>query len=157
MPHVADALASIFRATFSGRSLEPWFLDYARGPWATHEWTTAQYARMFPSSSMGSKDMRQYFADRLRDANVTLALLAIAAQRLTAWDVAEARSACRDALSGTPSPHAARVLSLSALTAGEGRVQVRKWLRADDENAPTLAMLEAVTFVPPKVSATYAA
>lgn len=157
MPHLADTLASLFRPTFTKNSLEPWFLDYARGPWATHEWATAQYARMFPSSELPGKELRQYLAERIRDANTTLPLLAIAAQRLTAWDVAEARSACRDALSGAPSPQAARVLSLSALTAGEGRLQVRKWLRADDENAPTLALLEAVTFAPPKVSATYAA
>jgi hypothetical protein len=53
-------------------------------------------------------------------------------------------------------PHARRVLALSALGAGETRTKVKSWLSADQENAPTLAMLESFGWSGPKVQADFA-
>jgi hypothetical protein len=75
---------------------------------------------------------------------------------LATWDEAEARDACRDAFNRASSPHARRVLALTALGAGETRTKIRRWLAADPENEVTLKMLESYGFVAPKVTADFA-
>lgn len=155
MPHAADALSQLFKEIFRQGSLQDFFLDYAASDWATHEWSVAYYGRMFPSSKVPRRQIRNYFADTVRSANTSLPLLAVAAQRLAAWDPAEARTAFRDAFKSS-SPHGRRVLALAALDAGETRTKVRSWLKADAENLPTLAMLESRSFAAPKVQAYFA-
>lgn len=93
---------------------------------------------MFPSALIPRKAIREFFANAVRDANTGLPLLAVAAQRLSSWDKGEARAACRDAYKRASTPHARRILALSALEAGESRTKVKSWLSADSENAPTL-------------------
>jgi hypothetical protein len=156
MPHASDAWARLFRDVFTSPSLQDWYLDYAASDWATHEWSVAQFGRMFPSSRAPQRRLREFFASAIRDANTSLPLLALACQRLGAWDPVEARSAYRDAFRRAASPHARRVLALSSLGAGETRTQVRTWLTTDPENAPTLAMLEHYGFHGPKVQTDYA-
>jgi hypothetical protein len=111
---------------------------------------------MFPSGRAPRKPLREFFAERVRDANTELTLLSVAAQRLAAWDKAEARSAANDAYRRAATPHARRVLALTALSAGETRTRVRKWLAADIENAATLKMLEERGWSGPKVQADFA-
>jgi hypothetical protein len=156
MPHVADAWSRLFKEVFTDESLQDWYLDYAAGDWATHEWAVAQFGRMFPSAKTAKKKLREFFASAVRDANTGLPLLAVSAQRLSVWDPAEARDACRDAYRRSSTPHARRVLALSALGAGETRTKVKSWLSADPENAPTLAMLETFGWSGPKVQADFA-
>lgn len=62
-----------------------------------------------------------------------------------------------DAFNRAASPHARRVLALTALGAGETRTKVRKWLAADLENEVTLKMLEAGGFGAPQVTKDFAA
>lgn len=156
MPHVADSWAELFKTVFTHASLQDWFLDYADSDWATHEWSIAHFARMFPSGKKPRKQLRQHFANKVRDANTSLPLLAVAAQRLSAWDQTEARASFRDAIKRAPTAHSRRVLSLAALEVGETRTIVRKWLGADKENYPTLRMLETEGYAPRKVNAAYA-
>lgn len=156
MPHAADAWSRLFKEAFTHSSMQDWYLDYASSDWATHEWSVAHYGRMFPSTKPVRKPLREYFAAAIRDANTTLPLLSVACQRLASWDPAEARAACRDAYRKAGSPHARRVLALTALGVGETRTKVRTWLQADKENAPTLAMLETYGFVAPKIQADFA-
>lgn len=156
MPHVADACSRLFREVFRSSSLQDWYLDYATGDWSTYQWSVAHFGRMFPSSRPPRKALREYFSTVVRDANTTLPLLAVAAQRLCAWDEEEGRAACRDAYRRAGSPHARRILALSALGAGESRTTIRRWLRVDKENYPTIQMLEHYNYSPLKVTADFA-
>jgi hypothetical protein len=134
MPHVADTWARLMQENFRRGDLQDWFLDYTASGWATHDWTVSQFARMLPSSRVPRQAVRDFFADAVRDSNTTIALLSVTAQRLCAWDPAEGRDACRDAMKRAGTPHARRVLALSALGAGERKATVRRWLDADKEN-----------------------
>jgi hypothetical protein len=156
MPHVSDAWSRLFKEAFTHASLQDWFLDYAKSDWAAHEWSVAHFIRMFPSQTKPRKPLREFVAAAVRDANTSLPLLAVAAQRLTAWDPEEGRAACRDAFSRSPNAHTRRVIALSAIGAGETRTLVRRWLNADEENVPTKKMLEEYGFVPPKVQRDFA-
>lgn len=89
-------------------------------------------------------------------ANTALTLLAVAAQRLSAWDEVEGRTACRDAFRRAGSSHTRRVLTLCALGAGESRSTVKRWLDVDEENLPTLRMLESFGYTAPKIKADFA-
>jgi hypothetical protein len=156
MPHVADTWARLMQENFKRGELQDWFLDYTAGGWATHDWAISQFARMLPSSRPPRQAVREYFADAVRDSNTTIAMLSVAAQRLCAWDRAEGRDACRDAMKRAGTPHARRALALSALGVGERRATVRKWLDSDKENYATLRMLDDRSFVSPKVSPYFA-
>lgn len=95
MPHAADALFRLFKEAFTHDSMQDWYLNYARSPWATHEWSVAQLGRTFPSGKRVRKPLREFFATAVRDANTSLPLLSVASERLASWDKAEARDACR--------------------------------------------------------------
>lgn len=146
MPHGADALALLFKGVFTQGSLQEWFMDYSSSDWASYEWSTAHFARMFPSRSKPGKALRQYAADRVDDPATTLPLLAVAAQRLAAWDRSEYRAVARSALKKTSHPQARRLIALCALNAGESRRTVTAWLRQERENDLTLRVLEDRNF-----------
>jgi hypothetical protein len=156
MPHAADELAPLFKSWFKSPSLQDWFLDYSRGEWASFQWSTAQYARMFPSNRIPQKATRDFFAEIIASADTSLPLLAVAAQRLAAWDPGEARVVVRAALARTSHPQPRRVLALAALGAGEPRANVRRWLKQEPENDVTLRMLEYYNYGTPKLDAHYA-
>ncbi len=126
--------------------LQEWFMDYSSSDWASYEWSTAHFARMFPSRSKPGKALRQYAADRVDDPATTLPLLAVAAQRLAAWDRSEYRAVARSALKKTSHPQARRLIALCALNAGESRRTVTAWLRQERENDLTLRVLEDRNF-----------
>ncbi|RSM46338.1 hypothetical protein DMA12_11110 [Amycolatopsis balhimycina DSM 5908] len=152
MPHAADAWSRVFKENFTSPELQEWYLDYASSNWATHQWSLAHYGRMFTSLERPEADLIQYFSTVVRDANTELPLLAVAAQRLCAWDAEEGRSACRDAHGRASTPHARRVLSLAALGANEQRSTVKRWLDEDRENYPTVKMLEFMNYHPPRIT-----
>lgn len=156
MPHAADAFAPLFKHVFTAPSLQDWFLEYASSDWAAFEWSVAQYARLFTSHRSPRKVTRDFYARKVADTDTSLPLLSVAAQRLAAWDPAEARAVIRAAMGRTSHPQSRRVLALAALHAGESRGTLRRWLRQEPENAVTLAMLEHSHFVPPKVSSDFA-
>src|SRR5512144_1292647 len=104
MPHAADALAPPLKSIFSLSSLQDWFLDYASGPWASYQWSVAHYARMFPSNIKPRKETREFMSSRVDDADSTLPLLAVAAERLSSWDPAEYRAVARAAVRRSSHP-----------------------------------------------------
>ncbi len=156
MPHAADSLAGLFKLVFTSASLQEWFLDYARSDWAVFEWTVAQYGRMFSSSSTPSKAMLDYVESIVANPGRPLPLLALASQRLAAWDAVRARAVIRAAMSAASDPLARRALAMASLNAGEPRRMVKKWLAQHDANRVTLEMLEASHFRPRDVVTTYA-
>jgi hypothetical protein len=156
MPHAADALTELFKLRFKQGSLQDWFLDYARSGWASIQWSVAQYLHLFSSETRPRKAMREYVAGLVDDAGTSMSLLAVAAQRLCAWDPQEARAVLRQVAARTDHPQSRRVVALASLSADEGRTTVRKWLAQDDDNRVTLDMLESRKFVAPKVNDTYA-
>jgi hypothetical protein len=156
MPHAADAWSRLLKEVFTNDSLQDWYLDYVGSNWATHEWAIAHFGRIFPSSVKPRKPLRDHFEEAIRDANTGLPLLAVAAQRMGAWDPDEARDAYRDGYRRSATPHARRVLALAALKAGENRTTVKGWLSMDVENSPTLAMLESFGWNGPKVQTDFA-
>jgi len=156
MPHGADALALLFKQFFTTGSLQDWLLYYAESDWAAFEWSTAQYLRMFPSARKPKAATVAFAAEALSNVDTSLPLLAVAAQRMSAWDPPEARAIARDVMRRTSNPHARRVIALAAMNAGEGRTSVRRWLDSEPENAVTLAMLEKHGFGGLKVVVDYA-
>jgi hypothetical protein len=156
MPHGADALALTFKQFFSQPSLQSWLLSHVRSPWAVFEWSTAQFCRMFPSGKVPARPTRDFFAGVMSNADSSLPLLAVAAQRLSTWDPSGARTLARDALRRTSNPHARRILALAALNAGETRAVVKRSLASEPENVVTLKMLEKFGFRAPKVVSDYA-
>lgn len=150
MPHAADALAKLFKVAFRSPILQEWFLDYARSDWASFQWSVGQYARMFPSRRRAQKVIRDFFSEVVADPHSSLPLLAVAANRLAAWDPSEARAVIHAAIASMSHPQSKRVLALAALQAKEPRATVRKWLRQEDKNDVTLRMLLHYNFVPAK-------
>jgi hypothetical protein len=156
MPHCADTLSAYFGSRYVAEGLQDWFLGEVSGAWALLQWPEAQYFGMFDSSVTPNENLLAYSEQRLDHMNTELPLLALAAQRLASWDPGRARSAISSALEHRTNPQEIRVLALAALTAGESKYMVRKWLKQEDANAPTLHMLEEYKFAAPKVSAKYA-
>lgn len=156
MPHVADSWAELMKEVFTQSSLQDWFLEYAASDWATYEWSVARFGHMFPTAKRPRRALRDFCSTAIRDSNTSIPLLALAAQRLTAWDPPEGRAASRDGIKRASTPHARRILALAALGAGETRTTVRKWLRQDKENYPTLRMLESEGYAARKVAKTFA-
>jgi hypothetical protein len=156
MPHAADGWSRLFKEAFTNGSLQDWYLDYVASDWATHEWSVAYFGRMFPSETKARRPLCDFFEQSIRDANTGLPLLAVASQRLGAWDAGAARDSYREGYRRSSTPHARRVLALAALGAGETRAKVKSWLSMDRENAPTLAMLESYGWKGPKVQQDFA-
>lgn len=155
MPHAADALMPLFKDAFTHGSLQDWFLEYAKSDWASYQWSVGQYVRLFPSNVRPRKALRDWAASMVDDSDSSLPMLAVAAQRLAAWDPGEARAVIRSALSRSAHPQNRRALVLAALSAGEPRATVRKWMAQEPENHTTLELLKHVNFVAPKVIADY--
>jgi hypothetical protein len=154
MPHAADALAALFKQMFTHGSLQDWFLDYAASSWASFQWSVAKYLHMFPSATKPRKALREFVSAVVSDADSPLALLAIACQRLAAWDPQEARAAFRATAPRIDHPQHRRVVALASLVSVERRTTVRRWLD-DDDNQVTLHMLEQAKFAVPNVDAIY--
>lgn len=156
MPHAADALTLLFKLRFTQGSLQDWFLDYAQSGWASIQWSVAQYLHLFPSATRPRKALRDYVAGLVADSDTSMSLLAVASQRLCAWDPPEARAVLRQVAARTDHPQSRRLVALVSLAAEERRTTVRKWLAQDDDNRVTLDMLESRKFAVPKVNEVYA-
>lgn len=156
MPHGADHLARLFRETEAWRDLPGWYLDYTKTDWARLEWPVALLATMFPSSERVSS-LCDHFGHLVASGSASLPLLSVAIQRLAAWDAAKARQAAQEASRTSDHPLARRSLALASIGAGQERHVVRKLLGEFEENAQTLAMLEATNWTAPKLVADFAA
>jgi hypothetical protein len=139
MPHAADILARLFRESGHWSDLGGWLVEYASSDWAVSEWSVAQFATMFPSDHDAPEAVFQFLADRL-STDSSLPMLAVAAQRLAAWDPAEARVRIRDRADSAAHPLERRLLALAAVAADDEPAFVRGILAEFEENAPTLAM-----------------
>jgi hypothetical protein len=145
MPHAADILARLFRDSEHWQELEDWFLEYADSEWAVSEWSVAQLATMFPSEGPIGDDVFDFLADQLLGGS-SVPMLAVAAQRLSAWDPDEARVLIRERAETVTHPLERRILALSALGAGDEPNFVRALLSEFEENSATLDMLSARRF-----------
>lgn len=153
MPHASDHLARLFRDSGAWNDLQDWYVEYCGTPWACVDWSTAHLGTMFPSNEVGSGVVRDFLSEQI--ASPSLALSALAAQRLAFWDRDLARQAIRDAAHSANSPLARRVLALASVNAGEKRAAVRKLLGEFEENQLTLKMLEATGFRKPRVNSDF--
>jgi hypothetical protein len=145
MPHAADILARLFRDSDYWRELDEWLVEYAGSDWAVSEWSVAQFSTMFPSHEDVPDSISSFLADRVL-ANSSLPMLAVAAQRVSAWEPDDARVLIRERAENTAHPQERRILALSAVAAGEEPGFVRGLLSEFEENAPTLEMLKARRF-----------
>lgn len=156
MPHGADHLARLFRDSVGVADFQDWFLEYAHSPWATYEWSTANFGTAIRTSGRRPrKATRDYFAGVLADGRTSLPLFALAAQRLSHWDPDACRLAIREAVRNTTSPHHLRVAALAALASGEPRSTAKRWLTGR-ENRLTLEMLEDRSYRVPSPTPDYA-
>ncbi|MGH9194167.1 MAG: RNA-directed DNA polymerase [Acidimicrobiia bacterium] len=153
MPHASDALARLFRDSSAWRDLQDWYVDYCRTSWACVDWSTAQFGTMFPSSDPGTGVVRDFLAERVDDES--LAVAALASQRLASWDSDTARQAIREAAKTANHPLHRRILALAALIAGEKRAFIRGLLREFRQNDLTLRALEAMNFRRPRAKADF--
>jgi Reverse transcriptase (RNA-dependent DNA polymerase) len=154
MPHCADFLARLFRDSGESRNMIDWYLDYAVGPWGRIDWTLAQLGTMFSAQVAKSLSLEEYFSDLLAK-NRSLALTALASQRLASSEGTNARFILRETAASSDSPMQKRVLALASLQASESRPVVRRILSEFEENAVTLEMLEERGFRPPKPVSDY--
>lgn len=150
MPHGADHLARLFRHSGAWHDLDDWYLNYASGEWAMIPWSVAQLGTLFPVDEYREKTA-QHFAEELSGGNAPLPFIAVAAQRLAAWDSDTARVAIREAAKTAQHPLIRRTLALAAVASKEERPFVRSLLDEFEENAVTKAMIEDFHFKPPKV------
>ena len=146
MPHAADHLARLFRASGQWIAMQDWYAGYARRWRDRLPWTVGQLGTMFPSGSPVSAVVADLFSEVVETANAPLPLLSVASQRLSAWRPADARVLLREAANKESHPIARRTLALSAVHAGEVRNVIRQMLQQDEENALVLAMLEDTKF-----------
>ncbi len=149
MPHVADHLGRLFRDSKRAPRMQDWFLDYCSSPWGKVEWPVAQFATMFPSDrKLMSKGVIDHLATELAENANSLPLLALAAQRLAAWNPRLAIDAIEASIPRVSGPLERRVLALAGLNAGAPAEQVQRWLNDFPENAITVSLLREMSFVP---------
>lgn len=141
MPQGADSLARLFRDSGVWHDLTDWYLDYALGPWGKIDWSVAQLGTMFALNGHMPIALEEFFVSLL-GSNQSLALTALAAQRLAASGSDEVRYFLREAATFSDNPMHRRVLALSAIQAGEPRTVIRRILSEFEENSVTLEMLE---------------
>jgi hypothetical protein len=147
MPHAADLLARLFRDSDQWNELDQWFLDYAASDWAVSEWSLAQFATMFPSDADVPDSIYDFVVNRVV-ADSSLPMLAVAAQRVAAWNADDARVLFRERAETAAHPHERRILALASLAADEEPSFVRRLLSEFEENSATLEMLKARRFRP---------
>jgi hypothetical protein len=149
MPHVADHLGRLFRDSKRAVKMQDWFLDYCRSSWGEVEWPVAQFATMFPSErKLMSSDLIDHLADALSEDAMSLPLLALAAQRMAAWDRSLAIPSIEAAIQRVSGPLERRVLALAGLNAGVPASRVQRWLSDFPENAVTVSMLREMSYMP---------
>ena len=148
MPHCGDYVGRLFRESGQWADLQHWFLEYSRSDWAVFDWSVASFGRMFPANAAVDKILVEHFAEIVANESGSLPLIALAAQRLAAWNPATAKAAIRAAAGKTHSPHLRRVLALAGLSAGDELHYIRRLLSEVEENRPTLMLLEDRNYKP---------
>jgi hypothetical protein len=140
MPHTADSLARLFRDSGEASGMSRWYLKYSKSPWGCAQWAVAQYGTMF-RGARGNRTVMNFFVDCLAPSN-QLPLVALAAQRLSAWEKDDARVVLREAAKNSSDPHHRRVLALAGVSCGEQPATTRRILNEFEENRVTLEMLK---------------
>ncbi len=154
-PHASDGLARLFRDSEAWRGLGTWYSDYSQSHWACIDWSLAEFGRMFPST----EDPPDVVADLMLNQVLnptSLGLVSLASDRSSAWRPDDGRSAIRERRGLASHPLERRSLALAALAIGEDVPIIRQMLGEFEENAVTLAMLEARSWRPMPVKADYA-
>lgn len=141
MPHASDALARLFRDSDHWRTLDDWYPAYLKSGWSAIDWSGAQFGTMYPSRDKVPDVLIDTFSVTLA-AGPSLALTALLAQRLAAWNPSMARAAIRAAIDRVGHPLQRRALGLAAIAAGEERDMIRKVLGEFEETSLTLLMLD---------------
>jgi Reverse transcriptase (RNA-dependent DNA polymerase) len=145
MPHAADILARLFRDSGAWADLADWFVGYASSEWAVSEWSVAQFATMFPANASAPRNIFNFFAEELV-GDSTIPMLAVAAQRLAAWDANEARVLIRERSERAAHPQERRILALAGIAAEDEPGFARNVLSEFEENSATLQMLKSRKF-----------
>lgn len=156
MPHCADSLAWYMRTRFTQESLEEWFLSEIGSAWDLLQWPYSHFLGMFATNGKPTAALLDYVAERVADQNTELPFLAVAVQRLSAWNEGSARTTIGSTIGHRSDPHQRRVLTLAALAANETRRTCRNWLSQHAANDVTVQMLDDVGFRAPKLNAAYA-
>lgn len=147
MPHGADHVARAFRDFGIWRTHEDWFLEYVAGPWSKISWSVAQLGTMFPTKMQPSNQVRARFAKFILDRS-DFPLLALAVQRMAAWDAGMARDLLHEVVKVADHPQERRIIGLAAAAAQEESTFIRRVLGEYEENRLTLATLEDRGFRP---------
>jgi hypothetical protein len=154
MPHASAALSRMFLESGRSRELAGWYADFCKSPWAKMELAVANFAMMFPGTSVPELAVQSALEEKLL-AGCSLPVLAIAGQRLARWQPDRARALFREIARKADHPLQRRVLALAALGANESRTWVTKLLSEFRENAVTLHYLRERSFAPPKDQAEF--
>jgi hypothetical protein len=155
MPHASDSLGRLFRDGDRWRDLEEWYIRYTASPWGSLPWAVGQFGMMFPSHDPGRGLVAGHFLNRLVDIP-HIQLMALAAQRASAWRPDDARLAIREAAKRAGHPLERRILALVALSVKEERKFVASLLGEFAENEVTLRMVEDRNFQPLAIAGDFA-
>ena len=154
VPHGADHFARAFRDLGSWQDLQDWYLDYLDGDWACFEWSSAQLGTMFPARAKIDASLISRFESIAND-RPGLPMAALTLQRLCKWKPASVKELVRALRDHADHPLERRLLALAALAVKDERRIVRELLSGYEENAVTLAMIEAASFKPIAVAADF--
>jgi hypothetical protein len=147
LPHASDGLARLFRDSGAWHDLGGWFVEYQLSDWGSFDWASAQFGRMFPSSDKPPDGLEEHLGELIVTGG-SMALNALALQRLASWNSDTAVQAIRERKSGAAHPLERRILALAALQAGADTNLVRGLLGEYEENQVTLRLIEERAFHP---------
>ncbi|MDL5159279.1 RNA-directed DNA polymerase [Actinomycetospora termitidis] len=156
-PHLIDVLASYFRdfaeetdqapAGAAHAVYEKWAESFLTSEWATLDWVASQVVLSLPVKYLG-----QFQRDLLRswlESSENVQKVAIAGQRLGAYEPASCRDRIRRRVDRLNDPLLLRALAMALLGAGDDRDSVRAVLLRDARNALTIKYLESRNWQPP--------
>lgn len=151
MPHGADHLARAFRDFGTWQDLQDWYLDYLDGNWSCFEWSAAQLGTMFPASAKVDSKLVEKFESIAYD-RPSLPLMALVLQRLCRWKPDAVKELIRSLRDRADLPLERRLLAMAAVAVKDERRLIGELLTGYEDNAVTLAMIEAASYRPFKVA-----
>lgn len=155
LPHASDGLARLFRDSEAWRDLGGWFVEYQNSGWGSFDWASAQFGRMFPTSKPAPEGLVDHLGGLVVSGD-SMALTALALQRLASWDSDVAIQVIRERRGNAAHPLERRLLALGALQAGADTNLVRNLLGEFEENQVTLLLIEEHDFRPLPVEPDFA-
>lgn len=155
LPHASDGLARLFRDSEAWRDLGGWYVEYQDSDWGSFDWASAQFGRMFPTSQPPPEGLIAHLGG-LVVGGQSMAITALALQRLATWDSDVAVQVIRERRGTAAHPLERRLLALGALQAGADTNLVRNLLGEFEENQVTLSLIEDRDFKPLQVEPDFA-